>query len=96
MLLSHIEHYLNPEGMTEFPRWYEELKQLFLKQDGFVSIKYAYDPIAPGCIHIWTEFSSEAKAEKWAQSQPKIDIQARLDAFRIKPMLVKRYELVDY
>jgi hypothetical protein len=36
------------------------------------------------------------KAEKWAQSQPKIDIQARLDAFRTKPMLVERYELVEF
>lgn len=96
MLLSHIEHYLNPEGMKKFPTWYKELKQLFLKQDGFISIKYAYDPVDFGCIHIWTEFNSEEKAEKWAQSQPKTDIQARLDPFRIAPMLVKRYELVDY
>ena len=96
MLLSHIEHYLNPEGIKKFPSWYAELKQLFLMQDGFISIKYAFDPIDPSCIHIWTEFSSLEKAEKWAQSQPKIDIQARLDIFRTKPMLVERYELVDY
>lgn len=96
MLLSHIEHYLNADGMKEFPRWYEELKQLFLKQDGFINMKYANDPIDPGCMHIWTEFCCEAKAEKWARSQSKIDIQARLDAFRTKPMLVERYELVDY
>lgn len=96
MLLSHIEHYLNPEGVKLFPGWYIELKQLFLKQDGFINIKYAYDPENSSCIHIWTEFSDEQKADKWAQSQLKIDIQARLDPFRIKPMLVKRYELVDY
>jgi len=95
MLLSHIEHYLNPEGIKLFPSWYAELKQLFLKQDGFQTIKYAYDPEDPCCIHIWTEFSTLESAEKWAQSQLKIDIQARLDPLRIKPMLVERYELVD-
>ncbi|MEO8402097.1 MAG: hypothetical protein ABI597_09945 [Gammaproteobacteria bacterium] len=95
MLFSHIEHYLSPKGMKLFPSWYEELKQIFLVQNGFISIKYAYDPNDSGCVHIWTEFSDEIKADKWAASQAKIDIQARLDSFRTKPMLVERYELMD-
>lgn len=96
MLLSHIVHYLNTEGIKIFPDWYIELKKLFSKQAGFISIKYAYDPNDQNCIHIWTEFTDEAKAEEWAQSQLKIDIQARLDPFRTKPMLVERYELVAH
>ena len=96
MLLSHIKHYLSPEGIEAFPDWYAELKQCFLKQEGFISIKYAYDPKDPGCVHIWTEFTNEEFAEKWAQSQLKIDTQARLDLFRTKPMHVERYELADY
>lgn len=96
MLFSHIKHYLNPEGIKLFPEWYLELKNIFLKQDGFINIKYAYDPKDKNCMHIWTEFTCEEKAEKWAQSQLKIDIQARLDPFRTKPMLVERYELIDY
>ena len=96
MLFSHIEHYLNPEGVKFFPSWYIELKQIFLKQDGFINIKYAYDPEDQSCVHIWTEFDEEEKAEKWALSQLKMDVQARLDRFRTKPMLVKRYELVDF
>lgn len=95
MLFSHIEHYLNSDGIKLFPHWYESLKQLFLKQDGFISIKYAYDPNDQTCIHIWTEFSDEEKADIWAQSQPKITIQAKLDPYRTKPMQVKRYELID-
>lgn len=93
MLLSHIKHYLNPEGIKIFPSWYNELKQLFIKQEGFINIKYAYDPQDSSCIHIWTEFSDEEKAENWAQSQLKIDIQGRLDPFRTKPMIVERYEI---
>jgi len=96
MLFSHIEHYLNPEGIKAFPAWYAELKNLFLKQDGFITIKYAYDPEDSGCIHIWTEFTSTEKADIWALSQLKIDIQARLDPIRTKPMLVERFELMDY
>lgn len=96
MLFSHIEHYLNPEGMQLFSGWYVELKKLFLQQEGFINIKYAYDPDDTSCVHIWTEFSDEEKADSWANSQTKINIQSKLDAFRTKPMLVKRYKLEDY
>jgi len=96
MLLSHIEHYLNSEGIKAFPAWYAELKNLFLNQDGFINIKYAHDPVDSGCIHIWTEFTNIEQANIWAQSQMKIDIQAHLDPMRTKPMLVERFELVDY
>ena len=61
MLIIHVTHFLNDEGLQYFEEWYRECYGFISKQDGFCLLEKAYDNAGTDAVHLWLHFESREK-----------------------------------
>jgi antibiotic biosynthesis monooxygenase (ABM) superfamily enzyme len=84
MLIIHVTHHLNTQGIQYFEEWYQECYDFVSKQDGFHLLEKAYDNVGTGAIHIWLHFESREKMLAWGNSEQHANLINKLDSYRTK------------
>ena len=95
MLMSHVKHFLNPEGIEYFPIWFKEGSIITAQQKGFISLKYAFDQDDPSCVNIWVEFESPEDIKNWSATSLHQEIIAKLNPYKIKSYTAIRYKIEE-
>lgn len=92
-LLAHVKHFLNPEGMSIFPQWFNRTAAILKQQSGFISLRYALDPQEADCVNLWIEFDSFENLAQWSQTDLHKEVVGALDPYRIKPWQSMKYKI---
>lgn len=84
-----VKYFLNIEGLSYFPTWYQEVLQEVRQQDGFREITYDSSKSNP---IITLSFSREEKLELWASSKRHDELFEKIEAYFIQPVEVEIIE----
>lgn len=82
MIIIHVRHFLNEDGLSYFDQWFEKCYEFLSQQDGFHSLQRAFDDTESGCVHIWLHFENRKKLEAWGNSKEHEFLIAQLDPYR--------------
>lgn len=82
MLIIHIKHYLNDQGIKFFDVWFEKVFGYISKKEGFLLLERAFDNNNQECVHIWLHFRDRETLKAWAQSDEHNQIVRELDSYR--------------
>lgn len=92
MLIIHVKHFLNNEGIKHFDTWFKECYAYLSKQNGFYSLQRAFDNINTGIVHIWLHFENREKMEVWGNSKEHAELIADLDPYRTQSWTATWYD----
>lgn len=87
MLKLKINYFLNPEGESYFPSWFEELHQEIVGQVGFMDIHYKKEESS---MAVFVSFENQVTLNLWASTD-------RHDEFvnKIEPYFLKSEEVIQ-
>jgi antibiotic biosynthesis monooxygenase (ABM) superfamily enzyme len=84
MIIIHVKHYLNPQGLRFFDEWFDLCHTFLSKQAGFIFLQRAYDNTEPSTVHIWLHFETREQLIPWGNSNEHASLISKLDPYRIK------------
>lgn len=82
MLIIHVKHFLNKDGIKFFDQWFDGCLQFLSKKEGFLLLQRAFDDTNLGCVHIWLHFENREKLETWGNTEEHALLIAQLDPYR--------------
>ncbi len=94
MIVVHVEHFLNAEGVAYFPQWIIEAQQVLGQFEGFRSIRQLEWVDDPQTCHLWLEFDDLDLLRKWSASQDHDDLIDRLSPYREQPQASKIFRML--
>jgi antibiotic biosynthesis monooxygenase (ABM) superfamily enzyme len=94
VIVVHVEHFLNAEGVDYFPQWILEARQVLGRFDGFRSIRQLEWVDDPQSCHLWLEFDDLDLLRRWSASEAHDELIDRLEAYRIKKQESKIFRVV--
>lgn len=69
MIIVHVEHFLNPEGIKYFPQWIKETAETLKSYEGFVSIQQVQAIDSDNKCQLLLEFENLELLQKWSKSE---------------------------
>lgn len=94
MIVVHVEHFLNAEGVAYFPQWIVEAREVLSKFAGFRSIQQLEWVDDPQTSHLWLEFEDLDLLRAWSASAEHDELIARLGAYQVKKQESKIFRMV--
>ncbi len=92
MLIIHVKHFLNEEGLNYFDTWFKGCYAYLSKQNGFCSLQRAFDNVNPETVHIWLHLENREKMQVWGNSDEHAVLIAELDPYRTQPWTATWYD----
>lgn len=94
MIVVHVEHFLNAEGVDYFPQWIVEAREVLGQFEGFRSIQQLEWVDDPQTCHLWLEFERLELLRAWSASEAHDELIDRLGAYRVKQQASKTFRVV--
>ncbi|MFT3741536.1 MAG: hypothetical protein QM752_02515 [Gammaproteobacteria bacterium] len=95
MVVVHVKHYLNNNGILFFNEWFINISKILKSQDGFISIGYGQDKKNISCMSVLLKFENEEKLSIWGKSRLHDLEVSKLDPYRIRPYEATRINLIN-
>ncbi len=92
MIVVHVQHYLNKEGVDYFPKWLESVANTIQTFEGFVTISQLTDVENKEACHLLLMFDSLPQLRNWAKSQEHDDLIAKFAPYRLRKQTSEVYE----